>query len=125
MIEKNGPLFDFEKLEVYQLALDYLDRVFDICRNLPGGIRYSLGDQLTRAALSISNNLAEGTGKRSKKEKARYYNTAMDSARECISMVNVLLRRQQIDNQLYEELRHSGRRMTGMIHGLLLSLDRP
>ena len=65
--------FDFEKLAVYQLALDLLDEMFLKCRGFPADVRYSLGDQLIRAALSISNNIAEGSGKRSPKEKAHYY----------------------------------------------------
>ncbi len=114
--------FDFEKLTVYQLALDLLDRIFEICRGLPADVRYSLGDQLIRAGLSISNNLAEGSGKRSKKEKARYYGTSLDSARECISMFNVLKRQQLIQANTYMELRQRGRRITGMLRGLIDSL---
>ena len=122
--EQSERMFDFEKLEVYQLALDFFDQLCAVCRNLPREVRYPLGDQLVRAALSISNNLAEGTGKQSKKEKARYYGTSIDSARECISMLNVLLRQQHIDRQRYGELRQTGQRITGMLHGLIDSLDR-
>ena len=116
--------FDFEKLEVYQLALDFLDRLLRVTRVLPRELRYAVGDQLIRAALSISNNLAEGAGKRSPKEKARYYGTAIDSARECISMLNVLVRQESLDGPLYEELRAMGRRVTGMLYGLLSAVDR-
>ena len=114
--------FDFEKLEVYQLALEFLDCLCDVCRRLPVEFRFPLGNQLFRAALSISNNLAEGAGKRSKKEKARYYSTAIDSARECISMLNVLVRQKHIDEKRFGELRHMGRRITGMLRGLLDAL---
>ena len=116
--------FDFERLEVYQLALEFLDHVFEVCRTLPRDVRYSLGDQLIRAALSISNNLAEGSGKTFKKEKARYYCTAIDSARECMSMVNVLARQKCIDHELYNDLRGRGRRITAMLASLIRSLDR-
>ena len=115
-------LFDFEKLHVYQLALEFLDGVFDVCRRLPKDMRYSVGDQFIRAGLSISNNLAEGTGKRSKKEKARYYGTALDSARECISMLNVLSRQRCLDQKEYQERRIMGRRLTGMLRGLIDAL---
>ena len=123
--ENNNCLFDFEQLEVYQLALELLDRVFTVCRGLPRDVRYSLGDQLIRACLSISNNLAEGAGKRSLKEKGRYYRTAIDSARECISMFNVLQRQECLTKESYDELRGRGRQITAMLHGLIESLDRP
>ena len=115
-------LFDFEKLEVYQLALDFLDHLCDVCRALPGGFRHPFGNQILRAALSISNNLAEGTGKRSQKEKARYYSIAIDSTRECISMLNVLYRQKHIDVDLHTDLRSSGRRITSMLYKLIQSV---
>jgi len=76
--------FDFEKLRVYQKTLDFIDKIFEICKNLPREYRYSLGDNLLRASLSITNNLAEGNGKKSKREKQRYFGTSLDSTRECI-----------------------------------------
>ena len=122
MDQKADEQFDFEKLVVYQLALEFLDRLFEICRGLPADVRYSLGDQLIRAGLSISNNLAEGSGKRSKKEKARYYGTSLDSTRECLSMFNVLKRQRFIEPDNYTRLRQHGRRITGMLRGLIDSI---
>ncbi|MBI4341629.1 MAG: four helix bundle protein [Candidatus Omnitrophica bacterium] len=116
--------FDFEKLEVYQLALQFLDRLFMLCRALPADIRFPVADQLIRAGLSISNNLAEGSGKRSQKERARYYGTAIDSARERLSMINVLYRQRAVDADQFKELRGTGQRITGMLFGLIDSLDR-
>ncbi|MBU4310114.1 four helix bundle protein, partial [bacterium] len=76
------------------------------------------------AGLSISNNLAEGSGKKSKKEKARYYGTSLDSTRECISMNNVLLREKLINKETYLILRQKGKRITSMITGLINSLEK-
>ena len=116
--------FDFEKLHVYQLALEFFDQLCSVCRKLSAEFRYPISDQLIRAALSISNNLAEGSGKRSKKERARYYSTSINSARECISMLNVLVRQRQLDEAEYSDLRIKGRRITGMLNGLIASVDR-
>ena len=64
--------FDFEKLKVYQKSLDLIDKIFKVVKTLPREYKYSLRDNLLRAGLSIANNLAEGNGKKSKKEKNRY-----------------------------------------------------
>src|SRR4030042_4714164 len=88
--------FDFERLEVYQLALEFLDFIFKICKELPKELQYCLGDNLRRAVISISNNIAEGSGKRSGKEKARYYGTSLDSTRECVNMFIFLNRKIEI-----------------------------
>lgn len=116
--------FDFEKLEVYQLALEFLSELFRVYRRLPKDLQYSIGNNFIRAGLSISNNLAEGSGKKSKKEKARYYGTSLDSTRECISMINVLLREKLIDKETYLMLRQKGKRITSMISGLINSLEK-
>ena len=54
--------FDHEKLDVYQLAVDFVSRSNDLIGDLPRGRGY-LADQLQRAALSIVLNIAEGAGK--------------------------------------------------------------
>ncbi len=72
-MEEDNFKFDFEKLEVYQLALEFLDFIFDICEELPFDLQSCLGDNLKRAGISVSNNIAEGSGKKSGKEKIRYY----------------------------------------------------
>jgi len=86
MIDKENFEFDFEKLEVYKLALEFLDYIFEICKSIPKDLQYALGDNIRRAGISISNNIAEGSGKKSGKEKSRYYGTSLDSTRECANM---------------------------------------
>ncbi|PIP20675.1 MAG: hypothetical protein COX40_03480 [Candidatus Omnitrophica bacterium CG23_combo_of_CG06-09_8_20_14_all_40_11] len=114
--------FDFEKLKVYQFALDLIDEIFEIYKKLPREYKYSLGDNLLRASLSIANNLAEGSGKRSRIERGRYYRTSSDSTRECISIFNVLKRQKLLEEEKYTELRRDGREITSMIRGLIDSL---
>jgi len=62
-------MFDFENLKVYQKALDFIDKIFEIYKNLDQEYKYSVGNNLIRAGLSIANNIAEGNGKRSKKKR--------------------------------------------------------
>jgi len=97
--------FDFEKLNVYQKSLEFIDKIFQIVKNLSREYKYSLGENLIRAGLSIANNLAEGNGKKSKKEKNRYFGTSLDSARECVSVFNVLKRQGLIKEDKYNEVR--------------------
>ena len=122
-VRTDDQLFDFERLKVYQAALNFLDHILDISQQLPRELQSSLGDQLRRAVLSISNNLAEGSGKRSSREKTRYYCTASDSTRECLSMLNVLQRRRLLSPEQFDMIRRQGREITGMIHGLLNSVS--
>jgi hypothetical protein len=54
--------FAFEKLLVYQKAVDFSDRICELSGTFPRGF-YFLADQINRAALSISTNIAEGNGR--------------------------------------------------------------
>ncbi|MCP4592059.1 MAG: four helix bundle protein [bacterium] len=89
--------FEFEKLDVYQLSLDFLVIADDIAGRLPRGRSY-LKDQLRRAANSIPANTAEGVGEFAPKEKARFYRMARRSAVECASHLLVCKRLQLVDD---------------------------
>jgi len=107
--------FDFERLDVYQLALDFISKVFRLGKTFPRDFQYSLGDQLRRAALSIANNIAEGSGKESKKEKMYFFNTALHSTRECIPMITILHREKIIKQEVHDDLRLDCRRLSSML----------
>ena len=79
--------FDFEKLDCYQVALEFNALSG---RLVPRGHR-ELRDQLTRAALSISLNIAESVGRRAPADKAHFIAIARGSAMECTAIVDVLL----------------------------------
>lgn len=53
--------FKFERLEVWQLSLEYLDLCYAMAEQLPRQEEYSLKSQITRAATSIALNIAEGS----------------------------------------------------------------
>jgi four helix bundle protein len=82
--EVGGETFDFEKLQVYQRSIEFSRDIFEFCDKLPYRLQSSLGDQLRRASLSVCHNLAEGSDKKSAKEKVLFYRYSLSSARECI-----------------------------------------
>jgi four helix bundle protein len=60
--------FKFQSLEVWQLAIDITDKLLDVADHLSENKRYRFAEQLNGAALSISNNIAEGSASISNKE---------------------------------------------------------
>ena len=64
--------FQFEKLEVYQLALKFASKVDEVIKRLPKS-EYSIIGQLKRASLSIPLNIAEGAGRWHDKDKKQFY----------------------------------------------------
>lgn len=87
---------DFEKLAVYQRALEFADFVFSLCRKMAPEYRGSVVDRLQRAVVSIATAIAEGAGKPSRRDQIRYYSHARDSARECVPPLTIARRQGQI-----------------------------
>ena len=122
-MEKEEYVFDFERLDVYRKAVGLTVAIFRITRTLPREYQFSLADQLRRAGLSILNNLAEGSGKLSKKEKAQFYKTSLNSARECIPMFAVLQKEQQLSVEMHRGLRQDMVHIANMLGKRIASLD--
>jgi len=91
--------FEFEKLDVYQVSLDFVAVADEVADSLPKGRAY-LKDQLRRGANSVAANLAEGVGEFSPAEKARFYRMARRSAVECASHLLVCRRLTLVDDGL-------------------------
>jgi four helix bundle protein len=84
-------VFGHEKLDVYQVAIGFVERANEIVGQLPRGRAY-LGDQLQRAASSIVLNVAEGAGKFSPADKAVFYTRARASANECAAVLDICIK---------------------------------
>src|SRR5579871_796906 len=91
--------FDHEKMDVFQTAIEFVAAADDVVERLPRGRRY-LADQLQRAASSVPLNVAEGAGEFSKKDKARFYRTALRSATECAALLQVCQRLELVEGAL-------------------------
>ena len=110
-------VLDHERLDVYQVALDFLVFANDVIERMPRG-RSHLCDQFTRASTSIVLNLAEGAGKHSKPDKRRYYLSARGSATESAALLDVCLKLKLLD----EGGHRTGRDMVVRLVSMLIKL---
>jgi four helix bundle protein len=85
-----NPIFDHDKLDVYRLAVQYVGDSYVTAQELSGLHRHAR-DQWLRAAQSIPLNIAEGNGKRSLKDRGRFFEIARGSALECAAIQDVLV----------------------------------
>jgi four helix bundle protein len=85
--------FKFEKLEVWQLALDYIDLTYEIANRLPQSKAYNLKSQITRAATSVALNIAEGSTSQTDAEQARFLGLAIRSLLETVACQHIINRR--------------------------------
>ena len=106
-------------MDVYQTAIEFVVLADDIVEQLPRGRAY-LNDQLHRAALSITLNIAEGAGEYAIEEKARFYQMAKRSATECAAILDVCERLELVDDQQ----RAKGRELLTRIVAMLVKMAR-
>jgi four helix bundle protein len=123
-VETKRHEFDFENLSVYQKGLKFVNAIFSLSDGLPPKVQYSLGNQLRRAALSVVNNIAEGSNKRTAKEKTQFYRFALDSARECVPMLTLCRDQEFLTQQLHESLRVQCLELCRMLNGLVNAVGR-
>ena len=120
--------FKFEKLEVWQLALDYVDAVYEVSEQLPQQERYNLKSQFTRAATSIALNIAEGSTGQTDREQAHFLGLAIRSLLETVACQHLISRRGYLTDQ--EPLRQLYRKSETLVRKLqalrnTLAPDKP
>ena len=109
-------MFRFENLEIWKMAIDFSDKVFDIVDNFPVNIQYNLGSQLRDSSLSISNNIAEGSGSSSNPEFRNFLNYAIRSTFETVSGLIFARRKKLITEENFQNLYLSGELLVKKIH---------
>jgi four helix bundle protein len=100
--------YKFEQLDVWKLALDYIDLIYKLAEKLPRGEEYNLKSQITRAATSIALNIAEGSQGQSDAEQARFLGMAIRSLIETVACQRIIQRRNYLEDesvltQVYED----------------------
>jgi four helix bundle protein len=82
-------MLSFQKLRVYQRSIEFLAFVTEVIGSLPKG-HSGLADQLLRAAQSQPRNIAEGAGRRTAVDQARFYTHARGSAMEAAAALDTM-----------------------------------
>lgn len=81
--------FRLDDFELYRVAREFRKRIYRLIRQLPSEEKYALANQMRRAALSVSNNVAEGHGRWHYQENIHYCRIARGSTDELIDDFNV------------------------------------
>ena len=90
--------FKFEKLEVWQLSLEYTDRIYQLSSTLPHDEDYNLKSQIRRDATSVTLNIAEGSTSQTDAEQRRFIGIAIRSLVETVACLHLIHRHHRLDN---------------------------
>src|SRR5205807_7259943 len=109
----------FENLEVYQVAREFRKKMYAVTRDLPEFEKFELTSQVRRAAVSLTNNIAEGHGRYHFAEQVRFFLAARGSLQELVDDLNVCDDEKYLQNDEVAELKEKAWRVLGLINGYL------
>ena len=112
----------FEDLEVYKAAREFRKAMYAVSRCLPDFEKYDLGRQIRRAAVSLTNNMAEGHGRFHYPDQIRFFLHSRGSLEELVDDLNVCLDENYVSDEQVENLKEQARGVLILINGYLRHL---
>src|SRR5213594_2885731 len=109
----------FEDLEVYQVAREFRKSMYAVNRRLPGFEKFELGSQIRRAAVSLTNNIAEGHGRFHYLDQIKFMLQARGSLQELVDDLNVCEDEKYLSSQEVANLKSEGWHVLRLINGYL------
>jgi four helix bundle protein len=114
----------FEKLEVWQQAVQYASQIYALTKAFPSDERFGITSQLRRSAISISANIAEGSSRSTGKDFARFVEIAYGSLMENVSETTIAAQQGLLSPSQLAELRNRADKLARMLSGLRSSILR-
>lgn len=112
-------MWNFRKVDAWNRAVEFSKVIYEVTKRFPGDEKYGLINQLRRAVVSISSNIAEGCGRRTSKDFVSFMYNAIGSLKEVESELFVAEKLGYVGidevEKLFNELEEIGRMLTGMI----------
>jgi len=110
--------YSFEKLDVWQKSRTLAKSIYQITADYPQEERFGLVSQMRRCSISIASNLAEGTARKTMKDKAHFSTMAYGSALELLNQLILSHDLLFIEESLYIEIRGHIQEITNMLNSL-------
>ena len=122
----HAPMFDHERLDVYQLELQFIAWATDLLEDVSKashGKTAEVCDQLDRASLSSLLNTAEGNGKRQRQGRAKFFDDARGLATECAACLDALVAKRAVAEERIVDGKRMLVRIVSMLCGLVDRFD--
>jgi len=114
----------FEELEVYKAAREFRKKIYQLIKELPPEEKYNLDNQMRRAALSLTNNVAEGHGRYNYQENIQFCRISRGSLMELIDDLNVCIDEKYFPIDYLKDLKEEGYRINKMLNGYIAYLKK-
>lgn len=110
---------DFTDLKVWQFAHKFIIQIYIITKEFPVHERYGLINQLRRAAVSITSNIAEGFSRFSYKDRVRFYLNARGSLSECQNQILISRDIGYLESKKTQDLLQEAIQIRQLLNGLI------
>jgi len=117
-------MFKFEKLNIWQKAMEYADFIYRVTRSFPAEERFGLTSQLRRAAVSVSSNIAEGSSRSSDIDLARFIEIAYGSLLESVSELGIAKSQQFVNEVDFKIAYDKAENLSKMLSGFRRTLKK-
>lgn len=115
-------MFRFEKLDVWQKAIVFADSIYSMTARFPNDERFGLTNQMRRASVSVSSNIAEGSGRSTNPDFARFVEIAYASLMEVVSQSHIARRQKFFNDEQFNAVITQADELARMLSGLRNSL---
>ena len=116
--------FGFEDLDAYKAARAFRNRIYKLVKILPDEEKSALSQQMVRAAVSLTNNIAEGHGRYHWQDNTRFCRQARGSLYELIDDVNVCADEAYAEAKHLDDLRSDATEVLKLLNGYIGYLQR-
>ena len=122
-MDKSIVNFKFENLNVWQKAIEYAQLIYEISQNFPKAEVFGLQSQIRRSAISVSLNIAEGSGRTTKKEFRKFLHVSLGSLRESVTCLHLALKLEYINKDDFDRTYEIAVSISKMLYRLEQSLN--
>ena len=122
--DEEGFVFPFEKIEVWQLSVDFADFVISLLESFPPNKHFRLIGQMESAVSGISQNVAEGKGRQYNKEFIQFLYIAIGCLFEVLTLTEIFKRRKLFKDQETIQIRNKAKVIYRKTTALIKSLRR-
>ncbi|TVQ62721.1 MAG: four helix bundle protein [Phycisphaerales bacterium] len=113
----------FEDLTAWQLSMACCVGVYKASESFPSDERFGLVSQVRRAAVSVPSNIAEGYGRGSRQDYARFLRVARGSMNEVETQLIIAVRLGYLSDEMYREVRNQYAEAGRVLAGLIRSIE--
>ena len=124
MAYNNGSPFGFEDLEAYKEARKFRTRIYKLARLLPPEEKFQLKAQMTDAAISLTNNIAEGHGRYNWQDNTKFCRNSRGSLCELVDDINTCMDEGYAKEEHLLDLKGHAAKVMKLLNGYIAFLQR-